>query len=88
MKKILVFGTTVGGTQSISGEFNTWGELKNELLNKGWMTNGMKALIREKGISLELPTAELPNGLGIDNDGNVTHAFTLFLSITKTDSGK
>ena len=73
--------------------FNNWfeenrAELLTELAQKGYVTTNMKVFIKELNSELTSNTDALPTGLGKDQDGAVTHDFTVFLSAIKTKSGK
>lgn len=86
MRTVKIFSTTTG-IQEVTTSSNTWGPFKQELLSKGIITNDMKVVIKEMGTSFESDNAELPQGQGKNDEGIVTHDFTLFLSPTKTKSG-
>ena len=85
-KSIIVFSTLQSVPQTITVEATTRTELLSELATKGFVTSNMKVFIKELNDELKNSDA-LPTGLGKDNDGNVTHDFTLFLSAIKTKSG-
>ena len=87
MRNLKTFSTTTGFTD-VQTSSNTWGGLKQELMNKGIVTPDMKVIISELGTAFESDDAPLPQGLGKNDDGIVTHDFTLYLSLTKTKSGK
>ena len=88
MKKIKVFSTLRSGIIELTVNANTWGELKAELSKEGITTSEMDATVKEGQISLVQDGAELPEGKGKDNQGNVTHDFTLYLAPSKTKSGR
>ncbi len=85
-RKIKTFSTSLG-LVNYDVEADTWGELEKELKRNGAMTDDMKGLIKELGTTFTSGEAELPRALGKDNNGNITHDFTLFLQPVKTKSG-
>jgi len=87
MKKILIFGSPLGGKQEVNEEVNTWGELKTILVEKGIIVGNMKAVVRELQSEFVGDSATLPSKLGKNTNGDQTHDFTLFLSIKETKSG-
>ena len=86
MKRVKVFSTATGITD-VNTSARTWGSLRDELRTKGLITDDMKVIVKELQVSFEGDEAELPTGLGKNDDGIVTHDFTLFTSPTKTKSG-
>jgi hypothetical protein len=87
-RKIKIFSTLQTGITEKEVNANTWGELKTELAAASIMTGDMKCMVKETQTSFEADSAPLPQNLGHDTNGNQTHDFTLFLSPTKTKSGK
>jgi len=87
-RSIIVFSTlqSVPATVQINAENRA--ELLTELAQKGYVTTNMKVFIKELNSELTSNTDALPTGLGKDQDGAVTHDFTVFLSAIKTKSGK
>lgn len=68
--------TTSGSKSTVNTSASTWGELRSDLGRAGIESNGMKALIKESKLTLDVADAQLP---GED--------FTLFLFPGKVKSG-
>jgi len=68
--------TTSGSKSTVNTSARTWGELQSDLSRAGIESNGMKALIKESKLTLDVADAQLP---GED--------FTLFLFPGKVKSG-
>lgn len=73
---VTVFSTKGQKKTTVESVSQVWGDLKQDLLNLGIETDGMKAIIGETQLSLESTGAILPD-----------YNFTLFLSPVKVKSG-
>lgn len=76
MLKNVFISTSRGKSQSVKTEATNWGTFVQELEKIGLSTDGMKAIIGGLNLTLDVPTAQLPNT-----------DFTLFLTPVKIKAG-
>jgi len=75
MRKIKIYSTATG-IAVVDSNATNWGQLKNELTNKGYSVSNMTAVENKNNSNLELDEAVLPDG-----------EFVLMLAPKKTKSG-
>jgi|694.fasta_scaffold100901_3 hypothetical protein len=75
MRKIKIYSTATG-IAVVDSNATNWGQLKNELTNKGYSVSDMTAVENKNNSNLELDEAVLPDG-----------EFVLMLAPKKTKSG-
>jgi len=75
MRKIKIYSTATG-IAVIDSAATNWGQLKNELTDKGYSVSNMTAVENKNNSNLELDEANLPDG-----------EFVLMLAPKKTKSG-
>jgi hypothetical protein len=75
MRKIKIYSTATG-IAVVDSDATNWGQLKNELTNKGYSVSNMTAVENKNNSNLELDEAVLPDG-----------EFVLMLAPKKTKSG-
>ena len=76
VRSVLVYSTVGQTKKEIQTNAANWSQLKAALLDHGVGTQGMKAVIGESQVSLDLDEAKIP-----------TEGFTLFLVPSKVESG-
>lgn len=75
MRKIKIYSTATG-IAVVESSATNWGQLKNELTDKGYSVSNMTAVENKNNSNLELDEANLPDG-----------EFVLMLAPKKTKSG-
>ncbi len=75
MRKIKIYSTATG-IAVVESSATNWGQLKNELADKGYSVSNMTAVENKNNSNLELDEANLPDG-----------EFVLMLAPKKTKSG-